>query len=56
MMFPIVQIPVCDSPIIPAYEDAFTLGFANFTLPPLQGEHQQWDSCHRYKGRFLFRF
>eukprot|EP00088_Acartia_fossae_P033443 TRINITY_DN34227_c0_g1_i9.p1 TRINITY_DN34227_c0_g1~~TRINITY_DN34227_c0_g1_i9.p1 ORF type:complete len:199 (-),score=32.69 TRINITY_DN34227_c0_g1_i9:505-1101(-) len=40
-------VPVCDSPIIPHYKDAETLGFQNYTIP-LQSDSTM-DSCHRYK-------
>eukprot|EP00092_Neocalanus_flemingeri_P015702 GFUD01016996.1.p1 GENE.GFUD01016996.1~~GFUD01016996.1.p1 ORF type:complete len:560 (-),score=145.92 GFUD01016996.1:221-1900(-) len=39
------QVPACDSPVIPHYEDAFLFGFANFTIPTSGGD---WDSCLRF--------
>jgi len=42
------QIPVCDSPVIPHYRDAFNLGFANFSIP-LTKDNSTWDSCHRFQ-------
>jgi len=41
------QVPVCDSPVIPNYEDAYYFGFANFTIPTSDGV---WDSCLRFNN------
>jgi len=41
------QVPVCDSPIIPNYEDAFYFGFANYSIPT--SSDGTLDSCSMFQ-------
>ena len=34
-------VPSCDNPELPEYQDAFSHGFANFTLPYKNGEYSK---------------
>eukprot|EP00090_Calanus_glacialis_P002153 TRINITY_DN11616_c0_g1_i1.p1 TRINITY_DN11616_c0_g1~~TRINITY_DN11616_c0_g1_i1.p1 ORF type:complete len:562 (-),score=152.76 TRINITY_DN11616_c0_g1_i1:66-1751(-) len=43
------QIPGCDSPIIPNYEDAYFFGFGNYSIPTSSGG-LALDSCLRFQN------
>jgi len=41
------EVPGCDSPLIPNYEDAYYFSFANYTIPTSGGV---WNPCLRFQN------